>query len=213
MDRPSGMMSGMGFYEDKILPRVMDKVTGASMFDRLRESVCAPLSGTVLEIGFGSGTNVPFLPDSVTRVYAVDPAVIGRSMAAGRIRERAIPVEFIGLDGARIDLPDDSVDCVLSTLTLCTIPDVEAALQEVKRVLRPGGVFSYFEHGLSPRESTRRWQERFNGIQKACAGGCHLNRRIHDLVEASGLRSTSQADFIKKRSMAMFHWYIGTATT
>ena len=203
----------MGFYEDRILPRVMDRVTGASMFDGLRESVCAPLSGTVLEIGFGSGTNVPFLPATVGKVYAIDPAVIGRSMAAERIERRGIPVEFVGLDGARIELPDGSVDCVLSTLTLCTIPDVESALREVKRVLRPDGVFSYFEHGLSPRPSTRRWQHRLNGLQKACAGGCHLNRRIHDLVEASGLRPISQADFVKKRSMAMFHWYVGTATT
>lgn len=202
----------MGFYEDRVLPRLMDKLTGAAMFDRLRESVCAPLRGEVLEIGFGSGTNVPFLPDSVTRLLAVDPALVGRRMAAERIAHRGIPVEFIGLDGARIDLPDASVDCVLSTLTLCTIPDVEAALSEVRRVLRPGGTFTYFEHGLSPRPSTRKWQNRLNSVQKACAGGCHLNRRIHDLVETSGLRPLDRADFVKKRSMAMFHWYIGTAT-
>jgi len=205
-------MSRMGFYEDRVLPRLMDKLTGAAMFDRLRESVCAPLRGEVLEIGFGSGTNVPFLPDSVTRLLAIDPALLGRKMASERIASRGIPVEFIGLDGARIDLPDASVDCVLSTLTLCTIPDVDSALGEVRRVLRPGGVFSYFEHGQSPRPSTRKWQDRLNGVQKVCAGGCHLNRRIHDLVDAAGLTPVERADFVKRRSMAMFHWYIGTAT-
>lgn len=203
----------MGFYEERILPRIMDKVTGAAMFDRLRESVCVPLRGEVLEIGFGSGTNVPFLPEAVTALYAVDPAVIGRRMAAERIRRRNLRVEFIGLDGATIDLPDASMDCVLSTLTMCTIPDVSSALQEVRRVLRPGGVFSYFEHGLSPTASTRKWQHRLNGLQMACAGGCHLDRPIHELVEQSGLRIETKADFVKRRSMAMFHWYIGTATT
>lgn len=202
----------MGFYERTILPRVMDKVTGAAMFDKLRTAACAPLYGDVLEIGFGSGTNVKFLPDSVTRLLAVDPATVGRSIAAPRIAARGVPVDFVGLDGARLELPDDSVDCVLSSLTLCTIPDVDAALREVARVLKPGGVFSYFEHGLSPRPSTRKWQNRLNGLQKRCAGGCHLNRSIHDLVDAAGLSTLTRADFVKSRSMAMFHWYVGTAT-
>lgn len=202
----------MGFYERQVLPRLMDRVTGSQMFDEIRSSVCAPLHGDVLEIGFGSGTNVAFLPDAVTRLLAVDPATVGRKIAAPRISDRGIPVEFVGLDGARLALPDDSVDCVLSTLTLCTIPEVESALAEIARVLRRGGIFVYFEHGLSPKESTRRWQRRLNGVQKTLAGGCHLDRRIHDLVEASGLRITQKTDFVKKRSMAMFHWYIGTAS-
>lgn len=201
----------MGLYTDKILPRLMDRVTGAAMFDKPRTMACAPLYGQIIEIGFGSGTNVPFLPDAVTKVFAIDPAVIGQELARPRISARGIPVEFVGLDGARIGLPDDSVDCVLSTLTLCTIPDVESALNEVVRVLKPGGVFSYFEHGLSPKESTRRLQKRFNGLQKRCFGGCQLVRDIHEMVASSQLEIVNCTSFVKRRAMAMFHWHAGVA--
>lgn len=170
-----------------MLPRVMDKLTGSSGFDALRREVTANLHGRVLEIGFGSGTNVAFLPDEVTTLLAIDPATIGRDMAAKRIERRGIPVEFVGLDGSAIELPDESVDCVLSTLTLCTIPDVERALGEVARVLKPGGTFHFFEHGRSVVESTRKWQDRLTPVQKVIAGGCHLNRDIGALIEASPL--------------------------
>lgn len=131
----------MGWYEDRVLPRIMDKATGSKGFDELRTQVTKDLFGAVLEIGFGSGTNVKFFPDAVTKVYAVDPATIGRDMAAPRIAKRGIDVEYIGLDGTSIALPDNSMDCALSSLTLCTIPDVEQALREVYHVLKPGGAF------------------------------------------------------------------------
>lgn len=202
----------MGWYEDRVLPRIMDRLTGSSGFDALRRDVTAGLHGLVLEIGFGSGTNIAFLPDAVTKVLAVDPAVIGRDMAARRIERRGIPVEFVGLDGAAIDLPDASVDTALSTLTLCTIPDVEAALVEVARVLKPGGTFHFFEHGRAPGPSTRRWQDRLTPLQKFVAGGCHLNRDITALIEASPLKLIEHEDLdLLPRGGSMFHIHKGVA--
>ena len=203
----------MGWYEQRVLPRIMDKVTGSTGFDALRREVTANLHGRVLEIGFGSGTNVAFLPDSVTELLAVDPATIGRTMATERIKKRGIPVEFVGLDGASVDLADGSVDCVLSTLTLCTIPDVERALEEVARVLNPSGTFHFFEHGCSSVASTRRWQERLTPVQKFIAGGCHLNRDIEALIKGSPLRLlTCERRDVLPRGGGMFPMYVGVAT-
>lgn len=202
----------MGWYEQRVLPRVMDKLTGSSGFDGLRREVTANLHGRVLEIGFGSGTNVAFLPDAVTELLAVDPATIGRDMAAPRIERRGIPVEFVGLDGAAIDLEDSSVDCVLSTLTLCTIPDVDRALAEVARVLKPGGTFHFFEHGRSGVASIGKWQDRFTPVQKFVAGGCHLNRDIEALIEASPLAMVEcERRTLRPRGTGMFPIFVGTA--
>ena len=201
----------MGWYEDRVLPRIMDKATGSKGFDELRTQVTKDLHDVVLEIGFGSGTNVKFFPSAVTKVYAVDPATIGRDMAAPRIAKRGIDVEYIGHDGASIALPDNSVDCALSSLTLCTIPHVEQALGEVYRVLKPGGAFHCFEHGLSPFEKKQKWQNRLNPIEKVVAGGCHLNRDIHELVERSPLRWVEYNQFDLPRTGGLFHLTIGTA--
>lgn len=202
----------MGWYEDKILPRVMDKLTGSAGFDDLRRHVTAPLHGEVLEIGFGSGTNVKFFPDAVTKVYAIDPATIGRDIAAPRIAKRRIEVEFVGLDGAVIPLPDNSVDCALSTLTLCTIPRVDAALSEVARVLKPGGTFHFFEHGRAPEVKTQKWQDRLTPVQKFIAGGCHLNRDIRELIEESPLAVVEyEHKDLVSRGGGLFHMHIGVA--
>ena len=200
------------FYDERILPRVMDRATRSRTFDRMRAAATAGLSGRVLEIGFGSGLNLAHLPAEVTRVYAVDPSLAGRDIARDRIEARGIPVEWVGLDGADIALPDRSVDCVLSTLTLCTIPDVAAALREVRRVLVPGGTFSFFEHGASPNVRVRRWQGRLGPVQRTMFGGCNLHRPIFDLVTESGLRLGEHADFRQRPATALFHMYAGRAT-
>ena len=140
----------MGFYADQVLPRVIDVLLGKQT-DPVRARVASGLSGEVLEVGFGSGRNVPHLPQSVTRLIAVDPATVGRTLAAGRIAARGLPVEFVGLDGQSLPLGDESVDHVLVTWTLCTIPDVDRALREMLRVLRPGGSL----HFVEDRKSTR----------------------------------------------------------
>ncbi|HEY8215687.1 MAG TPA: class I SAM-dependent methyltransferase, partial [Acidimicrobiia bacterium] len=129
----------MGFYEREVLPRFVDVALSGKQFERLRARVASRLEGEVLEVGFGSGRNVPHYPPTVTRVQAVDPAVAGRKLAAKRVAASGVPVEYVGLDGERLPADDASVDHVLTTWTLCTIPDVDRALGEIRRVLRPGG--------------------------------------------------------------------------
>ncbi|MFC3435768.1 class I SAM-dependent methyltransferase [Nocardia seriolae] len=177
---------GVGIYEDRVLPRLVDMCCGTKYLNAERKRVCAGLHGRVLEIGFGSGRNVPFYPDTVTSVSVVEPADLGWRMAAERVAASAIPVQRSGLDGQHLPFADNSFDSALSTWTLCTIPDVESALAEVRRVLVPGGTFHFVEHGLAPDPSVVKWQNRLNPIQKAVAGGCHLNRDIRGLVESAG---------------------------
>lgn len=175
----------MGVYSDQVLPRVIDVLLGGHT-DPIRARVTAGLSGEVLEVGFGSGRNVPHLPAAVTRLVAVDPATLGRKMAAERIAARGVPVEFVGLDGQSLPLEDASVDHVLVTWTLCTIPDVGQALREMHRVLRPGGSLHFVEHGRSPDDRSARLQDRVTPLWKRAVGGCHLNRPIPDLVTNAG---------------------------
>ncbi|MBL7487272.1 class I SAM-dependent methyltransferase [Frankia sp. AgB1.9] len=176
----------MGFYDDQVVPRLTDVALGRPM-EETRAQVTAGLAGEVLEIGFGSGRNLPHLPAAVTRLLVVEPAAVGRTLAAPRIAAAPFPVEFVGDDGQALPVADASVDHVLSTWTLCTIPDAEQALREIYRVLRPGGTMHFTEHGRSPRPRVARWQDRLTPAWGRIAGGCHLNRRIDDLVQKSGL--------------------------
>ena len=176
----------MGFYDDQVLPRAIDKLCGTKASERLRRRACEGLVGDVVEIGFGSGLNVPFYPSAVTRVSAVEPADVGWQLAGGRVQASGVPVERAGLDGQSLPFADDTYDAVLSTWTLCTIPDPVAALQEVRRVLKPGGTFHFLEHGLAPDESVQRWQHRIEPVWKHVAGGCHLSRPILDMVSEAG---------------------------
>lgn len=176
----------MGFYREHLLPRLVDLTCGTGELRRWREQVTAGLSGTVVEIGFGSGLNVPAYPAEVSLVYAVEPAATARRLARKRIAASPVRVEHVGLRGESIPLDDGSCDGALSTFTLCTIPDVEGALAEVRRVLRPGGRFHFLEHGLSPDASIARWQRRMEPLQKRLADGCHLTRDPATLVRAAG---------------------------
>ncbi|MBJ8342023.1 methyltransferase domain-containing protein [Antrihabitans sp. YC3-6] len=188
----------MGFYEDRMLPRFVDLACGSSMLDSVRERTCAGLSGRVVEIGFGSGRNVPFYPASVTAVSAVEPADLGWGMAASRVAASAVSIERAGLDGQSLPFEDSMFDSALSTWTLCTIPDVMAALAEVRRVLVPGGALHFVEHGLAPDAKVQKWQHRFNPLQQAVAGGCHLNRDIRGLIEAAGFEIRDIERFYEK---------------
>jgi len=173
-------------YEERILPRVIDKACASPGFAAPREGTVAGTYGTVLEIGFGSGLNLVHYPEAVERLWAVEPAARAVELAAGRIAQAPFPVEVIGLDGQQLPVESAGVDCVVSTFTLCTIPDAQAALAEVRRVLRPGGTFHVLEHGLADDRRVQRWQQRLNPVQRAVAGGCHLNRHIPTLVEQAG---------------------------
>ena len=176
----------MALYGDHVLPRMVNCLCGLKMNDPLRERTCQGLEGDVVEIGFGSGLNIPFYPASVSRVSAVEPADIGWKLAQKRLAAAQVPVERSGLDGQSLPFPDDSFDSALSTWTMCTIPDIDAALSEIRRVLKPGGTLHFIEHGLAPDEPVQRWQHRLEPLQKRIFGGCHLTRPTVPLLKNAG---------------------------
>ena len=180
----------MGLYAGQVLPRAINLAMRGGEFAAPRARVAAGLDGEVLEIGFGSGLNIPYYPATLKRVQAVDPATAGRKLAAGRAAACAVPIEYIGSDAETLPVADASVDHVLSTWTLCTIPDAARALAEIHRVLRPGGAFRFVEHGLAPDPGVARLQQALTPLQRRAFGGCHLNRRIDQLVAAAGLELT-----------------------
>jgi ubiquinone/menaquinone biosynthesis C-methylase UbiE len=177
----------VGLWNDQVLPRLMDRVLGTPEVNTRRALVCRGLHGRVLEIGFGSGLNLSHYPAEVTEILVVEPSGVALRLAEPRTAAISAALERVGSDGARLDLPDGSVDCVLSTYTLCTIPFIDAALQEVHRVLKPGGELHFLEHGRAPTESVRRWQHRLHPVHSRIAGGCHLDRAIDDLITNAGL--------------------------
>ncbi|MFM7069013.1 MAG: class I SAM-dependent methyltransferase [Actinomycetes bacterium] len=177
----------MSWYDDHVLPRVVDAACGGAGMERLRLRATEGLAGTVLEVGFGSGHNISLYPTAVTEVLAVEPSALARRRAQSRIDASPVPVRHIGLDGQHLPLDDHSVDAALCTFTLCTIPDVDAALAEVCRVVRPGGSFHFLEHGIAPDERVRRWQRRLNSLEQRVAGGCQLVRDPVALVLSAGM--------------------------
>jgi len=176
----------MGVYSEQVLPRIIDVACDLKQSVPQRRRVCEGLAGDVVEIGFGSGLNVPFSPAAVTHVAAVEPADVGWKLAAKRLEATTVPVQRSGLDGQALPFPDDRFDSALSTWTMCTIPDISAALRELRRVLKPGGTLHFVEHGLAPDEPVRRWQHRLEPLQKRLFGGCHLTRPVVELLTDAG---------------------------
>jgi SAM-dependent methyltransferase len=177
----------MGLWRDRALPRLTDVSLRGHHLGGLRDETCAGLHGRVLEIGFGSGLNVRFYPDAVDVVDAVEPADGGWRLSEERRARQARPINRTGLDGQHIEAEDSSYDAVLSTFTLCSIPDLDKALSEILRVLKPGGNLHFLEHGLSPEPRVAAWQRRLEPAQRVVAGGCHLTRQMPDLMTAAGL--------------------------
>lgn len=201
----------MGFYRDHILPRGINWCLNTKECRHLRNEVSKPLEGRVLEIGFGSGLNLPYLSDKVSVLYAVDPSLTGRKLAAARIARAPFPVEFVGLDGEKLPLDNSSVDHVLSTWTLCSIEDTAVALGELKRVLKPNGRFHFLEHGLSPDPKVAMWQRRLNPMQKLFSGGCQLVLPIERLIVDAGFQTDNLDNFYMAGPRVGAYMYRGVA--
>jgi ubiquinone/menaquinone biosynthesis C-methylase UbiE len=176
----------MSFYEDRVLPHLMNLAMNTQGVRDERHRCLEHVAGDVLEVGFGTGLNLPFYPSAVTKVVGVDPSATSARLARKRIAAAPFPVEIVGLSAERLPIADESASTIVSTFTLCTIPDIGQALREMRRVFAPGGRLHFVEHGRSDDETMRRWQRRLNGFQQTVFGGCHLDRPIAELIEQEG---------------------------
>jgi ubiquinone/menaquinone biosynthesis C-methylase UbiE len=190
----------VSFYHHFIFPRVLDLVMSSRRLHEPRDRTLAPARGRILEIGFGTGRNLRHYPPTVKRIEAIDPDTDLDRLSMPRIARAAIEVDFHHLDAAHLPFEEARFDSVVSTFTLCSIPDVVHALGEIRRVLRPGGQFLFLEHGRAPDPAVARWQDRLNPAWKPLAGGCHLNRPMRELVEDAGLALGPVQNYYLKRA-------------
>ncbi|MFZ1802970.1 MAG: class I SAM-dependent methyltransferase [Nitrospira sp.] len=203
----------MGLYATQIFPRLMDWVMARPAFSQLRESLLQLASGEVLEIGFGTGLNLRHYPTTITRLSIVDPATLLPAKVARRMAAAPYPIQTTHVTAENLPFPDRQFETVVSTWTLCTIPDPVLALHEVGRVLKPGGRFLFLEHGRSDDRTIAVWQDRLNPIQNVMGCGCHLNRQIDRLIIQSGL-SIAHLDRFSMQGVPRLvgEMYRGTAT-
>jgi ubiquinone/menaquinone biosynthesis C-methylase UbiE len=179
----------MGLYEKHIVPHIINCACGSKPIRYQRKKVVPLAEGTVLEIGIGTGLNLPYYDAAkVKKVIGLDPSEASWKLAGERAKDLPFPVEFVGLPGEQIPLDDKSVDTVLVTFSLCTIPDPAKALEGMRRVLKPGGKLVFCEHGAAPDESVLKWQNRINPVWKVLFGGCNLNRRMPSIIEGAGFK-------------------------
>jgi len=188
----------MGFYETRILPHIVNVAMNTKAMKAERRRCLESVTGTVLEVGFGTGLNLPYYPGTVAKVVGVDPSETSAKLAHKRIAASPFPVEVVGLSAEKTPVPDASFDSIVSTFTLCTIPDVTSALLEMRRALRPGGRLYFVEHGRAEDPRVQRWQEFLNPVQQKVFGGCHLNRDISALIEQAGFEMERlENDYLK----------------
>jgi ubiquinone/menaquinone biosynthesis C-methylase UbiE len=178
----------MGLYNDRILPHVINLAMRNRELGPYRERVVSQAQGRVLEIGIGSGLNLPLYGSRVDAILGLDPAARLIAMARDAANRSKIPVTLIAGSAQAIPIDRGSIDTLVTTWTLCSIPDAGAALQEMRRVLKPGGRLLFVEHGSAPDENVRKWQNRLTPIWKRIGGGCHLNRPIRALIESAGFK-------------------------
>ena len=179
----------MSFYDRYILPHVINMACGTKPILKQREKVVPQAEGRILEIGMGSGINIPFYnPDKVEKVWGLEPSEGMRVKAQPRVSAAPFELEWLDLPGEEIPLDDNSADTIVLTYTLCTIPGWEQALRQMRRVLKPGGKMVFSEHGQAPDEAVQKWQQRVNPLWMKIAGGCHLNRDIPRLLEQGGFK-------------------------
>lgn len=200
------------WYDRNILPYVLDFACGLKPIRAQRLQVIPRAAGRVLEVGIGSGLNLPLYDRSrVTSLVGVDPALQMHPLARQRSRQARLPVEMVGLSAERLPLPDASFDTVVCTYTLCSIPDPAAALDEMRRVLAPGGRLLFAEHGRSPDAAVARWQSRLQPYWSRIAGGCMLDRDVPGLLQAAGFRSDMHAGYISGPKILAYNYW-GEAT-
>ncbi len=203
----------MRFFSQVIVPRLCDLLLNKALLARHRRELLAGAYGDVLEIGFGTGLNLPYYPERVHKLTAVDPNPGMHRLALKRIKPRGIEVDHHVLKSERLPFADSQFDCAVSTFTLCSIEDVAQALREVYRVLKSGGKFLFLEHGLSPEPGVQKWQHRLNGLQVRLANGCHLDRDMKALVAAPPFASVEVKEFYLERTPRTHGYlYRGVAT-
>jgi len=202
----------MNFYDEYLLPHLINCACGMKEIDRLRAKVVPLAKGKVLEIGMGSGLNLKhYNPDQVELIWGLEPSAGMRRKAQSNVEESEIPVEWLDLPSESIPLADDSVDTVVLTYALCTIPDWATALAEMKRVLTPNGQLVFSEHGEAPDAKIQEWQRRINPIWRKLAGGCNLNRRIPALLQSSGFKISQLDEYYIKGPKVAGYQYFGVA--
>jgi len=201
----------MGIYGRWILPRLLDWTMAGAPFAQYRQQLLAEVAGDVLEIGFGTGLNLAYYPDTVTSLTVIEPNPGMGAIAAPRLAQTTLPVASRALRGEQLDFQSDRFDTVVSTWTLCSIAGVDQALAEIHRVLKPGGKFVFIEHGLSPDPQLQTWQHRLTPLQKRIADGCHLDRAIADLVQAHFPTVTVDTFYAENLPKIGSYFYQGTA--
>jgi ubiquinone/menaquinone biosynthesis C-methylase UbiE len=203
----------VGFYSQVIFPRLCDFLLDTSLVIEQRRKLLVSASGNILEIGFGTGLNLPHYPVHVRKITTVDPNPGMRRLSQKRIRAATIEVDQRLLAGERLPFEDSTFDCVVSTFTLCSIDDVQQALREAYRVLKPGGSYLLLEHGLSPEPRVQKWQRRLNWLQMRLGDGCRLDRNMRELVQGNPYAAVEIDEFYLEK-MPKTHGYMfrGKAT-
>jgi len=176
----------MGFYSSWLFPRVLDRVMRQQQMIPFRQRIGQAATGRVLDVGIGSGLNLPFYGKQTERVFGIDPSSELLHFAEERAGKTSVPVELLRGSGEALPVEDRSIDTAVVTFTLCTVGNATAVLAEIRRVLRPGGRLLFAEHGRAPDAGVARWQDRLTPIWKRLAGGCHLNRKPDDLIRSAG---------------------------
>jgi len=201
----------MGFWNDKILPVMIDRGMRNDVMAAQRHRAAPLARGRVLEIGMGSGLNIPLYTADVDMLFGLEPAAKLRDLAAEPAAEAGFPVEFIDAGAEAIPLESDSVDTVVSSWTLCSVPEIERGLQEIRRVLKPGGEFVFIEHGRAPEPSVAAWQRRLRGISRPMLG-CDLSYPMDELIQEAGFRFPElEKSYLDGPKIIAYH-YIGRAT-